>query len=374
MPMRYSCLTMLLLVLMTAMTAMNGFAQPVDARTFKQALPGYQFQFPRDYASHEDFKTEWWYYTGHLQGDNGQRYGYELTFFRTGVTEAKDGDVHPWKLDNLYLAHFAISDLQKKKFVYFEKLNRGGVGPASAATENFSVTNENWFVEQLGDKTVLRANGGGYSIHLLLDSLKPPVIHGKDGVSQKASCKGCASHYFSQTRLATEGFLYIDKKPIKVSGLSWMDHEFGSNQLTAEQVGWDWYSIQLNNKTECMLYLMRNNHGGIDPNSSGTLIFPDGKTKHLQLADFSVKAIDHWHSAKTGGDYPMGWNVEIPSAKCKLSIRPAFAEQELATGKSTGVTYWEGASKVEGTMNDARVEGDAYVEMTGYSEKFHQNI
>jgi predicted secreted hydrolase len=371
MPMRYSCLTMLLLVLMTAM---SGFAQPVDARTFKQALPGYQFQFPRDYASHEDFKTEWWYYTGHLQGDNGQRYGYELTFFRTGVTQSKDGDVHPWKLDNLYLAHFAISDLQKKKFVYFEKLNRGGVGPASAATENFAVTNENWFVEQLGDKTVLRADGGGYSIHLLLDSLKPPVIHGKDGVSQKASCKGCASHYFSQTRLATDGFLYIDKKPIRVSGLSWMDHEFGSNQLTAEQVGWDWYSIQLNNKTECMLYLMRNNHGGIDPNSSGTLIFPDGKTKHLQLADFSVKAIDHWHSVKTGGNYPMGWNVEIPSVKCKLSIGPVFAEQELATGKSTGVTYWEGASKVEGTMNDARVEGDAYVEMTGYSEKFHQNI
>ena len=366
---RYFSLLTLLLIFVNTL-----FCYPLEARTFKQALPGYQFQFPRDYASHEDFKTEWWYYTGHLLGDNGQTFGYELTFFRTGVSQAKDGDTNLWKLDNLYLAHFAVSDVQKKKFVYFEKMNRGGIGPASASSENLAVTNENWFVEQLGDKTVLRADGGGYNIHLLLNSLKPPVVHGKDGVSQKASCKGCASHYFSQTRLATDGFIYIDKKPVKVSGTSWMDHEFGSNQLTAEQIGWDWYSIQLNNKTDCMLYVMRNKNGGIDPNSSGTLVFADGKTKHLQQSDFSVTPIGHWRSPKTGGNYPMGWNVEIPSVKCKLTIQAVFPEQELATAKSTGVTYWEGASTVDGTMNDAAIKGEAYVEMTGYSEIFRPKI
>lgn len=363
-----------MMLLLTFVTAFCNFLLPSDARTFKQALPGYQFQFPRDFASHEDFKTEWWYYTGHLKGDNGQTYGYELTFFRTGVNETKAGDTHPWKLDDIYFTHFAVSDLQKKKFVYFEKMNRGGIGPADASSENLAVKNENWFVEQLGDRTILRADGGGYSIHLALDSQKPPAVHGKDGVSQKASCKGCASHYFSQTRLATSGYLYVDKKPVKVTGLSWMDHEFGSNQLTSEQVGWDWYSIQLNNNTEIMLYVMRNNTGGIDTNSSGTVIYPDGKTKHLQLADFSVKALDHWLSPKTKGNYPMGWSVEIPSLKCKLKVTPAFPEQELATTKSTGVTYWEGASKVDGTINDAKIDGEAYVEMTGYSEKFHSSI
>jgi predicted secreted hydrolase len=345
-----------------------------QARQFKQALPGYQYVFPRDHAAHEEFRTEWWYYTGHLQADDGRHFGYELTFFRTAYADAKAGDQHPWKLDNIYLAHFAVSDEQKRKFFYFEKLNRGGAGPAAARSENYYVANENWFVEQLGDKVVLRADAPGYAIHLLLNSLKPAVIHGKNGVSQKASCKGCASHYYSMTRLETEGYIYVDNKSSKVSGLTWMDHEFGSNQLTKEQVGWDWYSVQLKNNVEVMLYLLRDAHGGIDPNSSGTIVYPNGKSRHLNLAEFSAKALGRWHSDRTHGEYPMGWEVEIPSEKCKLTIKPSFEDQELATGKSTGVTYWEGTASVEGSFADKKVDGQAYVEMTGYAEKFHQSI
>jgi predicted secreted hydrolase len=345
-----------------------------QAREFKQALPGYHYVFPRDHASHEDFRTEWWYYTGHLQTDEGKHYGFELTYFRTGLADAKEADRHPWKLDNIYLAHFAISDEQKRKFYYFEKLNRGGAGPAFARSENYYVANENWFVEQLGSKMVLRADAPGYAIHLLLESLKPEIIHGKNGVSQKASCKGCASHYYSLTRLKAEGYIYVDNIPSKVSGLAWMDHEFGSNQLTKEQVGWDWYSIQLKNNVEVMLYLLRDAHGRIDPNSSGTVVYPDGKSRHLTLADFTTKTQGQWHSNHTQGDYPMGWVVEIPSEKCKLTIKPAFEDQELATGKSTGVTYWEGTASVEGLFADQKVDGQAYVEMTGYAEKFHQAI
>jgi predicted secreted hydrolase len=348
--------------------------QTSEAREFLQALPGYQFKFPRDHAAHEDFRTEWWYYTGHLETVDHKHFGYELTFFRNGMAKADEKDHSPWKLNNIYLAHFAVSDINNKQFHYFQKLNRGGRGPAAASSDNYYVYNENWFVEQLGKQMVLRAEAPGLAIHLDLDSAKPEVIHGENGISQKAACKGCASHYYSLTRLQTNGFIYIDGKPAAVTGTSWMDHEFGSNQLTSEQVGWDWFSVQLSNNTELMLYLMRNSKGGIDPNSSGTVIRSDGSTRHLKIADFKVTSTKKWKSPSSKGEYPMEWLVEIPSEQCKLKITPAFERQELETDKSTGVTYWEGASTTEGSFRQKPVKGEAYVEMTGYSAQFKNSL
>jgi predicted secreted hydrolase len=362
-------LSLLLLMLLCATPL-----QTCEAREFLQALPGYQFKFPQDHAAHEDFRTEWWYYTGHLETADHKHYGYELTFFRNGMAKADEKDHSPWKLNNIYLAHFAVSDINNRQFHYFQKLNRGGRGPAGASSDNYYVYNENWFVEQLGKEMVLRAEAPGLAIHLDLNSAKPEIIHGENGVSQKAACKGCASHYYSLTRLQTNGFIYIDGKPTAVTGTSWMDHEFGSNQLTSEQVGWDWFSLQLSNNTELMLYLMRNSKGGIDPNSSGTVIRPDGSTRHLKLTDFKVTATKKWKSPSSKGVYPMEWQVEIPSEQCKLKITPDFEGQELETDKSTGVTYWEGASTAEGSFQQKPVKGEAYVEMTGYSAKFKNNI
>lgn len=354
--------------------AFSGTTGNCNAREFKQALPGYRFQFPRDHASHDDYRTEWWYYTGHLTTDDHRHFGYELTFFRNGVGNVSEKDTSPWKLSNVYLAHFAVSDIDKKQFHYFQKLNRGGLGPAGANEENYYVFNESWFVEQLGKNTILRAEAPGYGLHLELNSLKPEAIHGVNGVSQKASCKGCASHYYSLTRLVSQGYIYIDKKPLAVSGISWMDHEFGSNQLTSEQVGWDWFSIQLSDNTDIMLYLMRSAKGGIDSNSSGTVVRPDGTTRHLTSTDFSIAVERHWQSPNSKGNYPMGWQIDIPSEQCKLKITSAFEGQELQTDKSTGVTYWEGASSVAGQLTGKAVKGDAYVEMTGYSARFKNNI
>ena len=365
----------MLLVLMASVVGLPFLgAQTTCAREFRQALPGYHFQFPRDHAAHEEFRTEWWYYTGHLETPDHKHFGYELTFFRNGVGNVSEKDTSPWKLSNVYLAHFAISEIDNKQFHYFQKLNRGGLGPAGASPENYYVYNENWFVEQLGKQMILRAEVPGYSIHLNLDSLKPVVVHGQDGVSQKASCKGCASHYYSLTRLKTDGYVYLKDKPYAVTGMSWMDHEFGSNQLTKEQVGWDWFSIQLSDNSDLMLYLMRNSHGGIDPNSSGTLVHPDGTSQHLKQGDFKVTVGKTWKSPGSHGNYPIEWSIEIPSAQCKLKILPAFEGQELETDKSTGVTYWEGASTVSGTRDNKPVSGEAYVEMTGYAAQFKNNI
>src|SRR5262249_19106834 len=160
-----------------------------------------------------------------------------------------------------------------------------GLNTAGAAEDKLHVFNETWSAELLGDTMAIEAQTPKFRIHLLLDSTKPPIVHGQDGVSQKASCKGCASHYYSMTRLKTRGVLYEGDKGTNVTGTTWMDHEFGSNQLSSDQVGWDWYSVQLDNDTELMVYLMRNTKGGVDPNSSGTLVRAVGSVRHLNLSD-----------------------------------------------------------------------------------------
>jgi predicted secreted hydrolase len=338
---------------------------------YKAALPGYQYHFPQDHAAHTAYKTEWWYYTGHLQTAEGKHYGYELTFFRIGNDPKRVTNTNnPWNTNNLYAAHFALSDEQGQQFHFSEKLNRPGLNVAGARTDAYYVWNELWLAEQLGNQMILRANSpdGKQEIHLLLTSEKPPVIHGQNGVSQKADCVGCASHYYSLTRLKTEGMILLDGKAYPVTGLSWMDHEFGSNQLAKSQKGWDWFSIQLNNNTELMLYLLRQENGQIDPNSSGTWVDASGHSRHLPLSAFSVKPSGaSWTSPASKGIYPMGWTVTVPSEQLALTITPAFNNQELFTPGSTGVSYWEGSSRVSGTQQGRPIAGQAYVEMTGYA-------
>jgi predicted secreted hydrolase len=363
-----------LLLLIISYTTLPIFSPSCQARTFKQALPGFKFDFPKDHASHEDFKTEWWYYTGHLLTEDKRPFGFELTFFRTGIDADTPDAKSAWTLNNIYLAHFALSDEKEKKFYYFEKLNRAGLSCAGAASDHFHVFNEGWSAELLGDTMVIQADSPKFRLHLMLDSSMPPVVHGKDGVSQKASCKGCASHYYSLTRLKTKGVLSEGGKCTNVTGLSWMDHEFGSNQLTKDQVGWDWFSLQLDDDSQLMLYVMRNTEGGIDENSSGTIIAKDGTSKHLNLSDFQIKSLRKWKSSASGGTYPLSWEIEIPSEKLKVKVEPTFDAQELVTKGSTGVTYWEGSATVKGTRRARPIGGRAYVEMTGYAEKFRKNI
>jgi predicted secreted hydrolase len=341
---------------------------------FKQALPGYTFSFPRDHAAHNGYKTEWWYYTGHLQTSKGQRYGYELTFFRTAHASENQPLGSQWTLTQIYPAHFAVSDETHQRFFFTEKLNRAGIGVAGAREDIYSVWNETWTAELLGNQHVLKAESPEFSIHLLQTPEKPPILHGQNGVSQKADCVGCASHYYSMTRLKTDGVLYLNGKAIPVTGISWMDHEFGSNQLGKTQVGWDWFSLQLDNRTELMLYVLRNEDGSVDPNSSGTWVLPNGQSRHLSLQDFQITPLGQWTSPKSTGTYPMGWRITVPSEGLDLTVKAAFENQELITGRSTEVTYWEGSSHVSGSAQGKPITGQAYVEMTGYAEPFRQGI
>jgi predicted secreted hydrolase len=345
----------------------------VDARQFTQALPGFKFRFPGDHASHDDYRTEWWYFTGHLQAGNTQNYGYELTFFRLGMDQDENSK-SPWNLRNIYLAHFAITDEQGHKFFYAEKMNRSGLNFAGASQDHPHVFNETWSMDQVWQDFVIKAKSADYAIDLTLKPSKPPVIHGENGVSPKANCKGCASHYYSMTRLGTTGRLTIENQVKQVSGLTWMDHEFGSNQLTEKQTGWDWYSLQLDNGYDVMLYVIRTAEGTIDPNSSGTVISPDGTASHLSKDAFKIESKSTWTSTKTNGRYPIEWHLSIPSAKAELDLTPVLKDQELVTKGSTGVSYWEGDSSVQGSWNNKPVRGKSYVEMTGYAEKFNTRI
>ncbi len=272
------------------------------------------------------------------------------------------------------MAHFALSDIGAKKFTFRERINRGIAGnagvsgygdKAGAATDRFQVWNEDWKVEGDEKNHVIQVNDRGTQLRLGLRSMKAPVLHGQNGLSQKGEGEGRASYYYSLTRMETDGELTIDGKSEKVRGLTWMDHEFGSNQLRDDQVGWDWFSIQLDNQTELMLYLMRRKDGSVDPYSSGTLVSADGASKNLSLKDYRIEVLQRWKSPTSGATYPMKWKVTIPSEAIELEITPAFPEQELITNRSTRVTYWEGAVQIRGTARGKPVGGNGYVEMTG---------
>ena len=342
---------------------------------FRRALPGYRFAFPQDHASHPDFKTEWWYYSGHLQTEDGQRFGYQLTFFRVGVDPALRGNSRSrWAVADLHLAHFAISDLTHRRFQYRERRSRGALDSAGALTKGFKVWNGPWEASGDGKAQHLTAHAPGYAIDLTMIPTKPPAIHGSNGVIQKASGPGHASHYYSLTRMTTNGTLTFAGRPQTVTGSTWMDHEFGSNQLTASQVGWDWFAIQLTDGVDLMLYQLRLTDGRPDPHSSGSLIYPDGRIEHLPFSAFRLTPQEVWQSPKSGGRYPIRWRIQVPGRRLYLSVQVAFPDQELNTSGSTQVTYWEGSVSASGTAGGRPIAGVGYLEMTGYAAPFRQPL
>jgi predicted secreted hydrolase len=334
---------------------------------FIPALPGYDFSFPRDHGSHDDYKTEWWYYTGNLDTDDGKRYGFELTFFRVGVVPPGAAAKTRWDLHDLSLAHFAITDVARNEFRYYEKLNRSSPFTAAAASGTLDVFNEGWRAVTLADGSWhLVGYAADDAIDLVMTSRKAPAIHGENGVSVKAEGVGYASHYYSMSRLEVRGRV----NGASCHGNAWMDHEFGSSALRENQQGWDWFAIQLDNDAELMLYQIRRKDGTPDAASSGSLISSEGNVIHLRREQISITPLGRWHSKKSGATYPMRWRVVIPSFGVSLVVQPVMNDQELITRSSTRVTYWEGAVDAGGSFGNVAVNGRGYVEMTGYERAF----
>jgi predicted secreted hydrolase len=317
---------------------------------YRVALPGYHYEFPRDHFNHPDFQTEWWYYTGNLQTPEGRHFGFELTFFRIGVDRnSKPASV--WDVRDVWMAHLALSDIDGNRFLHTERFNRSGAGIAGADLAQARVWNGNWQTQWQPDfkSQTLTAVDEKFSFDLTLKTEKPPVIHGANGVSQKSEGEGHASHYISFTRLISSGVIVLEGKKFAVTGLSWMDHEFFTEQLSPEQNGWDWFSLQFDDGTELMLFRLRHEDGTADNFSAGTFIDKQGRATNLTHNDFTAIPGKTWHI------YPVEWKLKVPKLGIDVSISTRLPQQEL-TGR---VTYWEGAIEITGNR-----KGAGYLEMT----------
>jgi predicted secreted hydrolase len=330
-----------------------------DASGFARVDRAREFVFPDDAGPHPQFQTEWWYYTGNLTDESGRHFGFQLTFFRRALSPDGNKRLSKWATNQVYFAHFAVSDVKNRAFYPSERWSRGVIGLAGAEGNPYRVWVEGWSATAEGKSVRLRAKNDSAEIDLILTPKKPTILHGDNGLSKKSAEPGNASYYYSETRLHTKGTITVKGDTFVVAGFSWLDREWSTSALSKEQAGWDWFSLQLSDNREVMLYQIRLKNGGIDPYSSGSLIESDGTVRHLGVDDFSIKVLDTWKSPNSGAIYPSKWRIKIPRYNIDLTVTPHQSNQEL----SLTFTYWEGAVKVEGED----IFGNGYVELTGYA-------
>jgi len=342
---------------------------PTPAEPWQRAIGPWPWQFPRDHGAHPDFKTEWWYFTGNLQDGNQRKFGYQLTLFRQGIQFTPAQTASQWAVRDIYFGHFTISDLAAGQFHVAERVSRGALGEAKAAPGAMDVALGPWTIRQEGaaEHYHLVARQADMAIDFEEHPLKPLILEGVDGLSRKADGVGEASYYYSYPRLATTGQLRLAQKTYAVSGLSWFDHEFSTSSLGKNQVGWDWFCIQLDSREEIMLYAMRDKSGAIDPVSEGTWVKADGTSERLVPGSFSIGKLGTWTSPKSGAVYPSGWHILVPGHRADVTVTPAMADQELDLTKMGALDYWEGACSIRGSVAGAAVSGVGYTELTGYS-------
>ncbi len=349
-------------------------AVAVQADSWRAARPDYTWSFPEDHWARGGYKTEWWYFTGHLVSETGRRFGYQFTFFRVGLLPERPDLASDWTTGNLIMGHAAISDLASGKHLFSEVLYRtvpmlGGFGTypdsviawsrAPAGTEGRWTLRWNGeaFDFAMADREV------GMEFSLSTRPVKPLVFQGPNGYSKKGTGPTSASQYYSFTRLLTEGTVSVEGETVAVRGESWMDKEFGSNQLGEHQAGWDWFSLQLADGREVMLYLMRDSSGKVDF-ARGTLVSRTGEARYLAAADFSMRVTETWTSRETGATYPARWILDLPEVGLRMEVAPELADQENQSRAVSTLFYWEGAVRV--LTGEGKRMGKGYVELVGY--------
>lgn len=339
------------------------------AETLRDGTEFDAVNLPRDLYAHHNVQTEWWYYTGHGETVSGKQFGFELVFFKRR-TDLDKFSMVPLRLfgNPLFFAHFAITEINDKKFRYAHRKSANGIFdyPASASEKHFHLRLDDWSLRESHGAHILRATASDVVFEADLKPTKPPVLNGKgrDGVSYKD--EGEASRYFSYTRMEMEGDLIWNGETEHFTGSAWMDREFGTWTPTENQKGWDWFSIQLDNNCELMCYQLRNSANGVAPFSSGTYVNERGEFEHLTQKDFTIEPTGYWKSPNSKAVYPNGWRVKVPKMGLELNITPVLEDQELDTRGTTMIIYWEGACKVEGKAGEFDIKGRAYVELVGY--------
>ncbi|HEY4873090.1 MAG TPA: lipocalin-like domain-containing protein [Steroidobacteraceae bacterium] len=336
-----------------------------DSTAFEQALTPHEFEFPRDHGAHPAFAHEWWYVTGHLAAASGERFGFELTLFRLALarsTLAAPADASAWRAQQMYVAHFAVTDIDHGRFRFQERFARAALGLAGAESNPLKVWVDDWSLGAADGTWQIRAAAQGYALDVHMTADVPAVLNGDRGLSQKSSDPRDASYYYSIPRLAVHGELVRDGKALQVAGSAWLDREWGSGGLGADEAGWDWFALQLSDGSELMFYSLRRRDGRREPHSAGTWVGADGSAHALASADVAIDVQGYWTSPR-GGRYPARWQVQVPALGLTVNLRPVLADQELI-GQPR---YWEGAVDVTGTENGRNLLGQGYVELVGYA-------
>ena len=316
-------------------------------------------------------------FTGNLHSDTGDLYGFQLTFFRRqisppGAVKAWPNPPSAWRTQQIYLAHAAVSDVAGKRHLQAELVSREALTMAGVlhSPPETVVYLKNWSARIGSAAQVLKVDSDEFSYELTLKPAKPPVLHGEAGYSLKGSSPERASCYYSYTRLEVDGRLTIGGKTFAVSGQGWMDHEFSTALLEPAIKGWDWFSLQLSDRTEIMVFFLRTDDGGISSVSGGTFVDNDGKTRPISRDELAVSVLETWKSPQSKAVYPSHWRLRIFPYSLDLTISPNLTDQEMLTLESTAVTYWEGSVSIRGTRDANPIKGQGYVELTGYAESF----
>jgi predicted secreted hydrolase len=322
------------------------------------------FSFPEDHGPHDSFRNEWWYFTGNLYDADGNRFGYQLTFFRIALSPLSVTRTSDWAADQIYMAHFTVSDISKEKFYSFERFNRDAVGLAGFSQDPFKMNVGDWYMLGTGEGDFpwqLYASKNGITLSLDVTPLKDIVFEGDNGLSYKSVDKTSASYYYSITRLTTDGYIEIDGTRHEVSGNSWLDREWSTSTLNEEQGGWDWFSMQLNDNTEIVYFQLRYKDGSVYPYNEGLIVNDNGSTVKLGTGDIVLTVLDTWKST-TGVTYPLKWQAEVVPLGKTLIVEAAFYQQEL----NLSTRYWEGAVNIYDSQDADEIIGTGYLEMTGY--------
>ena len=333
---------------------------------FKRVDGPRRFVFPEDHGPHPDYALEWWYFSGNLDTPEGRHFGYELTFFRFGLTTDEAQRSSDWAARQMYSAHFALTDVENDEFYAFERYSRDALGLAGAAASPFRVWLEDWAVASESDNTLpvrLNARDSGIEVNLTLSSGKSLVLNGEEGFSRKGNGTGEASYYYSLTRMPTNGTVTVNGKSYAVNGLSWLDREWSSAQLSDEHVGWDWFALQLSDGRDIMYGALRPREADGSAFQLGTVVAADGSHRSLETGEVVLEALDEWESPR-GGTYPSRWRFRMPAEGLDIEITPYISDQEL----DTIVRYWEGAVRIEGASHGTPVSGSGYAELTGYAD------
>ncbi len=349
----------------TGPAAATRFLTGEDDPGYTHVFSSRPFEFPEDHGSHPEYRSEWWYFTGNLSADNDRQFGFELTFFRFALSPQQPERISAWGTNQAWMAHLSLTDEQADRFVAAERLSREALGLAGNELDPFALRLEDWSVASDGPEFFpleLTAGADDGEISLTLTALKDPVSHGEDGFDRKGPEPGNASHYYSITRLQATGRIRVGQRESHVTGLAWMDREWGTSALGSDLAGWDWFSLQLSDGRDLMYYRLRTDQGRTSPFSGGSIVAADGRRTALGPGDVSLTILDYWQSAASGARYPVSWALTVPEEHLNIELRPLIPRQEL----DLTVRYWEGAVVATGIGESLGLGGRGYLELTGY--------